>query len=104
MWGSWLQGDWLGIGVVGMDRWESLPGEGVVFARIVPGRIGGLPGGRLARSGVLCLAGISVEGFGDLGAGIFEDIGSADCFRGNSGGPYPSAAYRAVYPRTFWIS
>lgn len=51
-----------------------------------------------------CLAGISVEGFGDLGAGIFEDIGSADEFRGDSGGPYPSAACRAVYPRTFWIS
>jgi hypothetical protein len=29
------------------------------------------------------LAGISVEGFGDLGAGIFEDFGSADCFRGS---------------------
>ena len=23
-----------------------------------------------------------MEGFGDLGAGLFEDIGSADCFRG----------------------
>jgi hypothetical protein len=92
----------LGIGVGRIDRWESLSGEGVVFTRI--GRIGGLPGGRLARSGVLCLAGISVEGFGDLGAGIFEDIGSADEFRGDSGGPYPSAACRAVYPRTFWIS
>ena len=53
VWGSWLQGDWLGIGVVGMDGWESLSGGGVVFPRSVPGRIGELPGGRLARSGVL---------------------------------------------------